>query len=214
MHSYIDELNQFVALAVQCVRKFVQFLALLFQCIEKIIQFLAFLFAFIGMAALFSTMAIIVTNVVIRIWWKPLDGTYEIVEILGALLLSLGVAYCAVKKGHVSVDVLVEQFPKEIQHIIDTITNLIASVFIFAIGREAIRQAERVMNRGGRTDHLGIPIYPFYYLVAFGLLILGLVLFFRSMSVFSQSVLFRKIKSLGKLTARRFSHGLTRGGGR
>jgi len=163
-----------------------------FRFLDKFIEVLADIFAKTAQLALFLTMLIIVSNVLIRIWWKPIPGTYEIVELLGALLLSLGVAYCAMKKGHVSVDVIVEQFPARIQNIIDTLSNLIATAFIFAIGREAIRQSNRMMDRGLRTAHLHIPIHPFYFLVAFGIIMLGFVLLLRTIRMLHLSVVGEK----------------------
>lgn len=158
------------------------------RIIDKVFEILSDIFSRIAQLALFLTMLIIVLNVLIRIWWKPLPGTYEIVELLGALLLSLGVAYCAVKRGHVSVDVIVEQFPARVQYIIDTVTNLIAAIFISAIGREALRQSHRMMQRGLRTAHLHIRVYPFYYLVAFGIIMLALVLSIRTIRLLILSI--------------------------
>jgi TRAP-type C4-dicarboxylate transport system permease small subunit len=154
------------------------------RIIDRIIHTVAEWFSRIGQVALFLVAILIGFNVVIRIWWKPVPGTYELVEILGATLLALGVAYCAVKRGHVSVDVVVDQFPRWAQDLTDALTHLIGAVVIFAVGREAIRQAGRMMVRGLRTAHLHFPVFPVYYLVAFGIIILGFVLIARSVGFF------------------------------
>ncbi len=143
---------------------------------EKIVYSMALWAARVAQVALAAVMFVIVTNVLMRAVWKPLPGTYELVEIGGAVLLSLGVAYCAVMKGHVAVEVLVEKLPLRLRALVEGTTSLIAFVFAGAIGYDSFVYSARVMGRGYATGHLSIPLYPFYYLVSFGLIILALVL--------------------------------------
>ena len=56
--------------------------------------------------AMVLAMLIIVLNIILRIPWKPLAGTVELVEMAGAILLALGVAYTAMTKGHIMVGIL------------------------------------------------------------------------------------------------------------
>ncbi len=142
--------------------------------LEKIVNYLALRTSQVAQAALAAVMLVIVANIVMRALWKPLTGSYELVEIMGALLLSLGLAYCAVHRGHVTVTLLVDSLPNRWQGIVDTLTNTISLVFISLISWGLIQYAETVHRRNLSTSSLDIPVFPVYYLVALGMIMLAL----------------------------------------
>jgi len=144
--------------------------------LEKIVRTFTLRTAQIGQVALAAVMFLIVANVLMRIPWKPVPGTVELTEILGAVLLTMGVAYCQIVKGHIFVSVLVERFSPRVQGIIDAFTAIIALFFSSALAWETVVFAGRMMKRGYATAHLLIPIYPFIYLVGFGFVMLAIVL--------------------------------------
>ncbi len=144
--------------------------------IERIVESFSLWTARIAQVALALVMVIIITNVLMRIWWKPLLGTHELVEVLGAVLLGLGIAYCAAKKGHVAVSIFVDKLSQKYQAVINSISNTIVLIVIGAISLELFQYAHRMLERNYVTTNLSIPQYPFYYLVAFGILMLAVVL--------------------------------------
>ncbi|MDW7738658.1 MAG: TRAP transporter small permease [Bacillota bacterium] len=121
-------------------------------------------------------MLIIITNVIIRIPWKPLPGSVEIVEMCGAILLATAIAYTAMMKGHITVGVLVERFPPRIQAAVDLFTNCITLLFTSMLAWETFVFATRMSQRGYSTPNLLIPIAPSVFLVAFSFTMLALVL--------------------------------------
>lgn len=143
---------------------------------DRFVRFLTYWTAQLGEIFLAASMIIIVLNILSRLIWKPVPGTVEIVEICGAIMLAMGIAYCAFLKGHIQVDVLVDRFSPRVQAIFDFLTNSIAFVFTFYLARETFVFATRMMNRGYVTAHLLLPIYPSIFLVAFGFFMLTLVL--------------------------------------
>ncbi|RQD75069.1 MAG: TRAP transporter small permease [Candidatus Syntrophonatronum acetioxidans] len=130
----------------------------------------------VGQVALAAAMLIIVANIILREIWKPLPGTVEIVEIMGALLLSLGIAYCAVDKGHIAVGVLVDKLPEFREAVVELVVSAISCFFVSFLAWEMASFATSMMHRGYTTGHLHIPLYPFIYVVSFGFLMLSLVL--------------------------------------
>ncbi len=144
--------------------------------LEGIVEKLARWTSQLGQIALVAVMLLIVTNVVVRIPWKPLPGTVEIVELLGAILLGLGIAYCQQMKSHIFVSVLVDRFSPRTQALIDTLTGILALLVNSLLARQIFLYGSRMMTRGYSTGHLEIPLYPFIYLVSFGFFILSLVL--------------------------------------
>lgn len=144
--------------------------------LEKFINALARRSSQLGQIAMVLAMGIIVANIIMRAVWKPLPGSYELVEILGAVILSLGAAYCAVARGHVTVTLMVDKLSRRKQAAVDMLTSLISLVFISAIGWGLLRYAGTAMKRGLETSTLSIPLYPVYLLVAAALIMLGLTI--------------------------------------
>ncbi|MDZ7759302.1 MAG: TRAP transporter small permease [Desulfovermiculus sp.] len=146
------------------------------QKLEKIIQQFTLRLAQIGQLALVLVMLVIVANILMRAWWVPLKGSYELVEILGAILLSLGVAHCAAHRGHVAVSFLVDKMAPRKRAVIDMITTLFFAVIMSYVTWGMIEYAGKMYNRGYATTSLNIPLFPVYYLVSFGLILLFVVI--------------------------------------
>ncbi|MDO9534250.1 MAG: TRAP transporter small permease subunit [Bacillota bacterium] len=144
--------------------------------IEKVVRSLIWRTAQFGQLALAAVMVLIVANVFLRIRWNPVPGTVEMTEILGSMLLALGVAYCTLVKGHIFVSVLVDKFPPRIQALVDSLTTTIALFFVYALARETFIFAARMAARGYATAHLLLPVAPSIYIVAFGFAMVGVVL--------------------------------------
>lgn len=145
--------------------------------LEKITAALSWRISQIAQAALVLVMIIIVANIIMRRYWTPIPGTVELVEILGAVILGLGVAYCQYRKGHIFVSILVKKFPLRLQALTDAFTSLLALIFSSLLSWQLIKYAGRMMERGYATGHLDIPIGPFIYIVGIGCIILAVVLF-------------------------------------
>lgn len=129
----------------------------------------------VAQTALFLIMLIILANIIMRYFWAPIKGTYEIVEVLGALFLSLGAAYCAVTRSNIAVDFAVEMLSPKKQTLVDIGTNLISFLFIAFISWGVLEYAGTVYQRGRETAALGLPLFPVYYLVSLGMFLLALV---------------------------------------
>ena len=142
--------------------------------LEKTVHAMARRVSHLAQLCLVLVMLIIVGNIVMRAWWKPLPGSYELVEMLGALILSMGAAYCAVARGHVTVSLVVDKLSRRKQAAIDLVTGSISVLFISAIGWGLIKYAKMTFTRGLETPSLSIPLYPVYFLVAAGLIMLAM----------------------------------------
>ena len=143
---------------------------------NKIVGVLTWRAAQIAQIALFLAMMIIAGNVILREFWKPLPGTVELAEMCGAVLLGMGVAYTAMMKGHIAVSVLVDRLKPRIRGIVELVVSIIAFLFSFVLAREIFLYALYMMERGYSTGHLGLPMAPSIFFVAFGFIMLSLVL--------------------------------------
>jgi len=152
---------------------------------EKFVHNLTLRTAQVAQLAMVLAMLIIVANVILRVFWKPIGGTVELVEMAGAILLALGVAYTAMTKGHIMVGILVDSFPPRLQGIVDLVINSIALFFSFILARELLLYAISMLEKGYETGHLKIPLAPSIFIVSFGFMMLALVLFLDLIKAFN-----------------------------
>lgn len=130
----------------------------------------------IGVSVLIIMMFLIVANVLLRIVYKPILGTPELVSYGLVVVVCFGLAYTAILRGHVSVDLLVSHLPQRMQAAIDSITSLLSiGVFSVIAWQNAVYGWEKWLI-GERSPVLGFPVIPFRYVVVFGCTVLCLAL--------------------------------------
>jgi len=124
-----------------------------------------------------AMMAVVVLNILLRaLVGKPLMGTIDYVNILMALTISLGLAYCGLKNSHIAVEFIVEKLSSKKQAVISVVINLLGLVFWGISAWYMAGYARNMMDNNLLAGTISIPIYPVVYLIAFGLAVLCLVL--------------------------------------
>jgi TRAP-type C4-dicarboxylate transport system permease small subunit len=151
--------------------------SILLNLFDRFVRALTWRTAQVAQIILAFVMILIVANVISRRLFTPVPGTVELVEMSGAVLLAMAVAYTAIMKGHIMVGVLVDRFSPRVQAAVDLVVNGASFYFIFLLARETFSFATKMLQRGWTTGHLYLPIAPSIYLVAFGFTMLALVVF-------------------------------------
>ena len=154
--------------------------------IESIADPIVRLLKSIAMGILVIMMMLTATDVVFRyIFNRPIAGSIELVEYMMAVLVSFGLAYCALEGSHVSVDLVVNTFSEKTQAVIECITSFISlGLFILVTWQSVIYISDNFYS-GLESPVLLIPTYPFIAVLAIGFAVLCLVLlmnFFRNLS--------------------------------
>ena len=143
---------------------------------ERIINLIAEKSDRIAQVTTFIMMLIIVLNSIGRLISYPIYGTEDYVSFLSIILVSFTIAYCAVRKGHIHIDFVVSRFSQRIQGIVGSITNLL-SLGLFSIASwQCIVLGIRMMQTGEKSMTASIILYPFLFVVAFGCILLSLVI--------------------------------------
>jgi len=134
------------------------------------------LLVFLG--GLFLVFMIVLTcaNIISRLIWVPIIGTFELMGFFGALVTAFALGYTQVKRGHIAVDVLVNTFPGQVKKSIQIISDLICCIFFLIAAWQLAIKATTLLNTGEVTETLQVIYYPFTYAVAFGCLVLSLTL--------------------------------------
>lgn len=117
-------------------------------------------------------------DVILRMFRKPILGTYEIVAFLGAAVAGFALPRGSLKGAHVYVDMVTSKLPGKAQRVLHIITKVLG-VLLFLFG--AIYLAQMGWNfylTKTVTMTLRVPFYP----VVFGLAVSCLVQCFVSLS--------------------------------
>ncbi len=132
---------------------------------------------FIWIAGFFLSAMIVLTcaNIFSRLIWGPIRGTYELMGYFGAIVTALALGYTQIKKGHISVDILVLRFSAKTQRALQRITNVICMIFFGMAALQIAKYANILRETGEVTETLLIIYYPFTYGAALGCAALSLV---------------------------------------
>jgi len=143
--------------------------------LDRISYYLNVVLMAIGGLFLVAMIFLTCANIFLRIVWIPVSGTFELMGYFGAVLTALALGYTQIKKGHISVDIMVLGFSKTAQKILHVINDLICVCFFALVSWQIARYAATLQRTGEVTETLQIIYYPFTYGVAFGCAVLALV---------------------------------------
>jgi len=144
-----------------------------------------------------AMMFLTVSDVVLRLFRRPIPGTYEIVGFLGAVFVSFSLAYTSVQKGHIAVEFLVEKLSKAAQSVVELVTTLVCALLFTIVSWQSILYANSLRATGEVSLTIQIPLYPFVYGISVGCGLLAMVLFVRSAVIIMRV----RIKDNGRRTA-------------
>jgi TRAP-type C4-dicarboxylate transport system permease small subunit len=125
-------------------------------------------------------------NVVGRyVFNRPLLGTEDLIDMGMAGVVFFALSYTALKKGHVSVELLTPHLPRRVRAITGSITLLLGAGFWAIVGWQAgVRTWTYLFKQAESTDIIRIPLAPFVFLTLVGCYMLSLQLlvdFFHSL---------------------------------
>lgn len=138
--------------------------------------------------AVIAMMLLSVTDVVLRMFGKPIPGTYELVGFLGTIVVSFALAFTSMEKGHIAVELLVERLPQRVQLAIDSFSNLIGALLFGTIAYQAVLYAMDLKKSGEVSATLQMPAYPFIYGIAIGSALLCLLLITECIKSFRRTI--------------------------
>ena len=129
-----------------------------------------------GVVILALMMLLTVADVTLRYFFnKPILGSYELTELMMAVLAAFTIGYAALLKAHVNVDLLLIRLPERFQAVIGIFTNLICVVFFALMLWRNMYQSSVLREANSVSPALTIPEFPFLFLMGIGFGILALV---------------------------------------
>lgn len=145
--------------------------------LDKISNFLNQVLLWIAGLFLLAMITITTANIVIRFFWLPIRGTFELMGYFGAVVTAFALGYTQIKRGHIAVDIVVLKFSGKVQRVLHAVNHLICMVFFIIVTRQVYRYATTLRETGEVTETLQIIYYPFTYAVALGSMIMAFTFF-------------------------------------
>jgi TRAP-type C4-dicarboxylate transport system permease small subunit len=133
-------------------------------------------FNLLACAVVIIMMLLSTADVLLRLWGRPIPGTYELVGFLGTLVVAFALAFTSMEKGHIAVEILVERLPQRAQLAIDAFGNLMGMLLFGLIAYQAFIYALDIRKSGEVSLTLQLPPYPFILGIAAGCALLALLL--------------------------------------
>ena len=139
-----------------------------------------------------AIMVLTVSDVLLRFFFnRPIPGSVELCQYFIVVGGFLGLAWCAIKGGHVKVGMIIDRLSPRSQSVVDCINYLIALTVVPLAAWRLFVHARIVQLERMTSSNLEIPAYPFYLLAGSGFALLSLV------------VLVFLITSIGKVVKRK-----------
>jgi TRAP-type C4-dicarboxylate transport system permease small subunit len=114
-------------------------------------------------AALVFMMFLTCTDVGLRIFGRPIVGTYEIVGLCGAVTIGFSIPYTSWLRGHIFVDFFIQKFSRSVQNIFNAVTRVIGIIVFIMIGCNLFIFAHNLYKSGEVTLTRQLPFYPIAY---------------------------------------------------
>ena len=130
----------------------------------------------ISCIALVSMMVLTVTDVVLRMFKRPITGTYEIVGLLGAIVIGFGIPITSWIRGHIFVDFLTQRFPQGRRNVVNIFTRLLGIGLFLIAGWNLIIVGIDLYHTGEVSLTRQLPFYPIAYGLAVSCFVQCLVL--------------------------------------
>lgn len=141
----------------------------------KIITTLSNVLRYIAITVMTLMMLYITVAVISRLLFTPLMGDIELVQLGMVVLIMLGLAYTQQIDGHISIEVISDRLSKKSNFYLDAIGSLltfITTIIIAYIYFQVMNNHRTTMQLS--TDLLGIPYWPFDFIIFLGFLIWSL----------------------------------------
>jgi C4-dicarboxylate transporter DctQ subunit len=155
--------------------------------VARVVHSISRRMCWISVLVISAMMVLTCTDVVGRYFGHPIRGTYDIIGILGGVIIALSLSYSHVMGRQVAVESIFSRSRRSVQTIINSIICLLSIGMIGLITWRCIVLGNNLWRTGRVSDTIRIPIFPFLYVLTFGCAIYCLVLLIDFFKIFKKT---------------------------
>jgi TRAP-type C4-dicarboxylate transport system permease small subunit len=143
---------------------------------ERVSKHIARSLMWIVLVLILAMMVLTVSDVCGRYFLKePIRGAFEITEFMLILTVASGLAYTQVTKRHIFVEFMVSRLGLRIRRVTQGIGYIICLGIYVLITWQGVRGGLNQWRNMVTSGAFSIPLWPFYFFLAFGCSILCLI---------------------------------------
>ncbi len=143
---------------------------------------------FLARVAMIALMLLVTANVIARYFFKSIPGTYDYVGLICAVAVSLAVAYTAYERGHIEIEILMEHLPQRVQAIVGGFMFLVGTGFFCLASWQCVVVGISMKAAHETTMAVYVPLYPFMYVLAFGMALTALAFLMHTVQYITKAV--------------------------
>ena len=133
---------------------------------------LNYVFAMFGIVVCSGLVLMTVLDIILRRFFnEPLSFSFEITQLALSLIVFSFVPYATMNLRHVSIEVLVQTFPRGIRKWADITGDLLTGILFGFICWQCYLKGLQIREFGYMTGELEIPLFPFYFFISIGSLL-------------------------------------------
>jgi TRAP-type C4-dicarboxylate transport system permease small subunit len=129
----------------------------------------------LGGVALVFLMLLTMADVILRLFGRPIVGTYELVAMSGAVAIGASLPLTSWMRGHIYVDTFVTRLPRVAQAALNILTRAAVIALFAVIGWNLVKYAMDLARSGEVSPTLRLPFWPIVLGVAAGCFVQCLV---------------------------------------
>jgi TRAP-type C4-dicarboxylate transport system permease small subunit len=132
--------------------------------------------------ALFSGISIVILtglaagNMLMRIVYRPINGSYELIGFFGAVSVGLALGYTQLRKDHIVVTIISDNFNEKTKKNLDRVSYGVSTIFFLIAGWQTFKWGIKLAQMGELSETLKIIYYPFVYVLGVGFFVIGITL--------------------------------------
>ena len=131
-------------------------------------------------------MFLTIADVILRLFRRPIVGTYELVAFSGAVVIGFSMAMTSWAKAHIYVDFFILKFSQKVRNIFHIATRCLGILLFLMIGWNLIKHGWYLYKTGEVSPTIQMPFYPVAYGIGISCFIQCLVLFYDIVKVFGR----------------------------
>jgi TRAP-type transport system small permease protein len=119
---------------------------------------------------MFLTVADVVGRYLVGIipGFGPVPGSFELTEFMLAVIVLAAIGHTQMKRGHISIDIVISHFPPRVQAIMDTVTDFVTLAMFALVTWRTIKYAQLLYESNDVSGVLRLPVYPFLVVTSIG----------------------------------------------
>jgi TRAP-type C4-dicarboxylate transport system permease small subunit len=116
------------------------------------------------------------TDVIMRMFGKPIPGSVEITAICGGIVIGFIAPMTSWMKGHIAVDFVINALPNKVKNLANIITRCVGIALCLIISWNSMKIGAGFFKAGEVSGTLQLPLYPAAYSLAACFFMLSIVL--------------------------------------